>query len=313
MANEVVKYHNDLNAVIFSKFTPVEMDLFFAIVSKARNKGIQEISFTLNEIMEISGYTWRNYKKLVKDLDRTYTKMLGLNYGTKVVKERQITYTRFVLFTTFSITLDFKDDKAEIVDVPNSRIDIGVNPKLYHILNELEQWTNYSLEDFVALKSAYSKTAYRLFKQFRTSGRLFIRMEDFREQFDVPKSYKIGQIDQKIVKPVLKELKPHFDKLKVKKIKSTKQGNPVVAFEFTWTPEPIREFKDFSKNDVINSNSSTVKSREMTPKWLKNEGQQNRSVDELTEEELEIEREKLRKELAELENAKQTKIDDYIR
>ncbi|XAD65639.1 RepB family plasmid replication initiator protein (plasmid) [Enterococcus faecium] len=39
MANEIVKYHHELNTIPLRKFTPVEMNLFFSIVSRMREKG----------------------------------------------------------------------------------------------------------------------------------------------------------------------------------------------------------------------------------------------------------------------------------
>ena len=39
MTNEVVKHHNDLNTVIMRKWTAEEMNFFFAIIAKAREKG----------------------------------------------------------------------------------------------------------------------------------------------------------------------------------------------------------------------------------------------------------------------------------
>lgn len=302
MANEVVKYHNDLNTVPLRKFTATEMNLFFAIVSKARDKGGEKLKFTLKEIMDISGYSMRNYKELAKSLESTYTKILNLNYGTKVVTERSMRITRFVLFPSFDIIFQYNDDRE--IDWAESTLAVQVHPNLYHILNELEQWTNYSLEEFVNLKSSYAKTAYRMLKQYRATGRYYVTIEDFRELFDIPKGYRVSNIDQKVLDPIKKELKIYFKDLKIKKIKSKKVGTPIIAYEFTFEPEKTSSYVDYSKKK---------QPREMTPKWLKNEGQQNRSTDAWTEDELEKEREKVRKELAELDDMKQTKIDDYIK
>ncbi len=37
MSNEIVKYHHELNTIPLRKFTPVEMNLFFSIVSRMRD------------------------------------------------------------------------------------------------------------------------------------------------------------------------------------------------------------------------------------------------------------------------------------
>jgi Initiator Replication protein. len=39
LSNEIVKYDPELNTTPLRKFTPVEMNLFFSIVSRMRDKG----------------------------------------------------------------------------------------------------------------------------------------------------------------------------------------------------------------------------------------------------------------------------------
>lgn len=308
MANEVVKYHNDLNTVPLRKFTATEMNLFFAIVSKARDKGGEKLKFTLKEIMDISGYSMRNYKELAKSLESTYTKILNLNYGTKVVTQRSMRITRFVLFPSFDIIFQYNDDRE--IDWAESTLAVQVHPNLYHILNELEQWTNYSLEEFVNLKSSYAKTAYRMLKQYRATGRYYVTIEDFRELFDIPKGYRVSNIDQKVLDPIKKELKIYFKDLKIKKIKSKKVGTPIIAYEFTFNPEKTGTFVDYSAEKQSDQKSRTSKnSREMTPKWL-NEEQTSKP---LTPEE-QAEAEKLKEQIKNgfwRDEQEQTTLDDY--
>lgn len=45
MANEIVKYEPELNTIPLRKFTPIEMNLFFSIVSRMRDKGNQKYAF----------------------------------------------------------------------------------------------------------------------------------------------------------------------------------------------------------------------------------------------------------------------------
>lgn len=299
---DLVKYHNNLNSVVFGKFNANEMNLFFSIISKLKDKSEDTVIFSWNELKDLSRYKPTATQRFVSDLDKTYKKMLELNYGQTFVKKNRLTYSRFVLFTSFHIDCDLNDDGD--LDASTGIVAIKINPELRHILNDLEQWTQYSLEEFIKLKSTYSKTIFRLLKQFRTTGYLKLSVEEFREQLDIPNSYRMSHINQKVISVAEKELNAHFKNLKINKIKAKKKGAPVVAIEFRWSPEKTGTFVDYSKKK---------QPRELTPKWLKNEGQQNRSTDEMSEEELEIEREKLRKELAELKNAKQTEIDEYIK
>ncbi|MDJ1089979.1 replication initiation protein [Macrococcoides caseolyticum] len=284
---DLVKYHNNLNSVVFGKFTANEMNLFFSIISQVRDKGDSVIKFTWNDLRNLSQYKPTHIDRFVNDLDKTYRKMLELNYGQTFIEKNRISYNRFVLFTSFNITCD--GDEQGNIDVSKGLVTLKINPELRHILNDLEQWTQYSLEDFIKLKSTYSKTVFRLLKQFRTTGYLKLSIEEFKEQLNVPASYRMSHINKKIIEVVENELTTHFDNLKIKKLKAKKKGSPVVAIEFYWTPEQTGKF--------INYNAKN-QPKELTPKWLTDENYINPSNNELTEEELEIEREKLRKEFS---------------
>ena len=52
MANEVVKYHNDLNSVPFRRVNSRELDLFFAICAKMKGKENKEVIFSFSELNE---------------------------------------------------------------------------------------------------------------------------------------------------------------------------------------------------------------------------------------------------------------------
>ena len=59
--------------------------------------------------------------------------------------------------------------------------------------------------------------------QYRSTGYYIVRIEDFKERMDIPESYRqMGQIDQKVLQPALRELQNYFSDLKVAKIKAKK-------------------------------------------------------------------------------------------
>lgn len=52
------------------------------------------------------------------------------------------------------------------------KLEIEVNPKFEYIVNELtKNFTGFKLEEFIALSGKYTKTLYRLLKQFRKTGK----------------------------------------------------------------------------------------------------------------------------------------------
>ncbi|MEJ7365919.1 replication protein Rep, partial [Staphylococcus epidermidis] len=81
------------------------------------------------------------------------------------------------------------------------------------------------------LKSSYSKTMFRLLKQYKHTGYLKLSMEDFRTRLDVSKSYQMCDITKRVLKPISKELTPIFNNLNINKIKSRK-GRKIEYLEF---------------------------------------------------------------------------------
>lgn len=219
-----VSYKNELNLVPMKKFNSKEMDLFFSICARMKNKDAKEIRFPFEELRELSEYKATAIDSFVKDLESVYSKMLNLTYRTDEKNDDGDRIIRhFVLFNEFQI------------NVSKQYIDISVNEKFRHVLNDLTGGTfsKFELQAFTSIKSRYTKTLFRLLMQFKDTGFYVVKVDDFRTLLDVPTSYQMYNIDQKILAPALEELGCYFDNLKVKKIK-VKKGNKIDRFEFTF-------------------------------------------------------------------------------
>ncbi|HDX6325275.1 TPA: replication initiation protein, partial [Campylobacter fetus subsp. venerealis] len=127
-------------------------------------------------------------------------------------------------------------------------LQASISPKFLYILNNFESgnFTMFELAEFSSLSSKYTQTLYRLLKQYKTTGYLTIKWADFIEIMDIPKSYPIGMIDSRVLKPAIAELtqeadifnqnNPIFKKLIYKKIRGKGRGRPVESIEFYFTP-----------------------------------------------------------------------------
>lgn len=233
--NELVKYHHELNTIPLRKFTPVEMNLFFSIVSRMREKGNKTVRFTFDQLKDLSNYKATANVRFVEDLKTTYEKILSLRFGRR--SQSGLTVEMFVMFTKFKI-----DGDAE-----EPYVDIQIFEDALPLLNGLDSWVRYSLQQFNELQSSYSKTMFRLLKQFRTKGYAYFSKEDFHELLDIPKSYKQGNIDQKILQPIRQELTAIFKGLSIKKKYGKGRGKPVIGYQFTFKPE-IKKANDFNKH-----------------------------------------------------------------
>jgi len=234
LSNEIVKYDPELNTIPLRKFTPVEMNLFFSIVSRMRDKGDKTVRFSFDQLKELSAYKPTANNRFIDDIESTYQKILGLRFGRR--SKDGLHREFFVMFTEFEIN-GHADDPY---------VDIKIYPKAIKLLNELESWVRYALSEFRDLKSSYAKTMFRLLKQFRTTGYAYFSVSDFNELLDVPKSYKSSNINQSILKPIKEELTPLFRGLTVRKKYGKGRGKPVIGYSFTWKPEK-KDANDFSQ------------------------------------------------------------------
>ena len=235
MANEIVKYHHELNTIPLRKFSPVEMNLFFSIISRLRDKGDQTVRFSFEQLKDLSDYKATANARFVDDLKSTYEKILSLRFGRR--SESGLSVEMFVMFTRFKINGD--------VDEPY--VDIQLFEDALPLLNGLDEWVRYSLQQFNDLQSSYSKTMFRLLKQFRTTGYAYFSKEDFNELLDIPKSYRESDVNKKVLKPIKEELTPLFRGLTIKKKYGKGRGKPVIGYQFSFKAEH-KNADDFSKS-----------------------------------------------------------------
>jgi plasmid replication initiation protein len=228
MANEIVKYENRLNDVVLRRFNSREMNLFFSIAARVRDKGTDEIELSFDQLRDMSKYT-QHGEQFVQDLNQTYHKLLSLNAMT----DDGNTITAFVLFTKYEIV---RSEEA---------VRISVNPQFKGMFNELSNWTRFSLAQFATLKSTYSKTMFRILKQWRSIGKKHFEIEEFRTLLDVPKSYRPSDLDKRVLKYLKEELVVPFPGLAIKK-EHKGRGNKITGYTFTWKPQ-ANDADDFSR------------------------------------------------------------------
>ena len=225
MSNELVKFQPELNTIPLRKFTPTEMNLFFSIVSRMRNKGAQTVQFTFDQLKDLSNYKPTANNRFIDDIERTYDHLMDLRFGHR--SKSGLDRERFTMFITFEIK-----GSAEV-----PYVDIQVHPKAIPLLNDLAQWVRFNLPEFNNLTSSYAKTMFRLIKQYRTTGYVYFSKADFNELLDIPKSYKEFHINQRVLTPIKEELTPLFHGLTVRKKYGKGRGKPVIGYAFAWKPE----------------------------------------------------------------------------
>lgn len=245
--NEIVKYHNNFNSVALKNFNGVEIDLLMAICSKLKNEDINEIKLEFSDLRRMINSKHRGELRFIQNLEQMYKKLLNLSI--RIETEDKI--TNFILFTKYEI---LKKQKIII---------IKINEEFKFLLNKLiNNFTRFELNEFISLKSNYSKEIYRRLKQFKHTGIWKIKMNNFRELLNIPEKYRMSEIDKKVLKISIEELNKYFNNFKIIKIK---KGRKIEFLEFKFVPEKKYNEKIESSDRELSFPDETKKI-ETTPK-----------------------------------------------
>ena len=206
---------------------------------------------SFDELKKLSNYSpeTRNINRFVDDLQRVYDKMLDIRYTIKT--ETKI--KKFVLFYKYEI------------DISDRYLEIATSPDLKYILNSItNNFTKFELKEMIHLKSTYSKNMFRILKQYKHAG--YMKIKDFRERLDIPKTYQMNDITKRVLKPIINELFSIFNNLNINKIKA-KKGRKIEWLEFTFDAE--KRIHNKRQPQITNiGKSRQYTNREKTPKWL---------------------------------------------
>ncbi|HDD7091893.1 TPA: replication initiation protein [Staphylococcus aureus] len=253
MTGETVVYKNEMNLVPLRRFTATEINLFFAMCNKLKEQDTNTLRLSFDELKKLSNYSPEtlNINRFANDLDNVYKKMLNLT----IRYEDDDVIERFVLFNHYRI------HKRE------QYLEISTSSNLKHILNSItNNFTKFELKEMTRLKSTYSKNMFRLLKQYKHTGYLKIHIDDFKNRLDIPKSYRMTDINKNVFKPIIIELGSIFNNLTINKIKA-KKGRKIEWIEFTFDAEKRIHNKRQPQMSKIDKSRQYVR-REKTPKWL---------------------------------------------
>ena len=217
--NEIVKYHNNFNSVALKNFNGIEIDLLMAICSKLKNEDTNEVELKFSDLRRMINSRNRGELRFIQNLEQMYKKLISLSI--RIETEDKI--INFVLFTKYEI---LKKQKT---------ILIKINEDFKFLLNKfISNFTRFELNEFISLKSSYSKEIYRRLKQFKHTGIWKVRIDNFRKLLNIPEKYRISEIDKKVFKISIEELNKYFDNFEIIKIK---KGRKIEYIEFKFTPE----------------------------------------------------------------------------
>ncbi|EKL5030378.1 replication initiation protein [Campylobacter jejuni] len=229
----------------------IQMDMFMAIISLTKDKkentpflkkffnpDKRKIIIPQKKFIELCRLndSKMDYKEIFFAIDDCLKKLC--NFLISYQKDERTIYN-FVCFEEANIIAD--------------EVHITLQSRFYDmIINKKFGFTAFELAEFAELSGKYTKTLYRLLKQFRTTGKAYFEWEEFCRIMKIPENYRQIDIDQRILKPAIKELSKErnlFDQIRVpfknlayekEKTAGRGRGGKVSGISFTFKPENIQ-------------------------------------------------------------------------
>lgn len=241
MSKEIVKYSNKLNNIPFKNFEKVDLNFFYAICAKVREKGSELIEIPLDEIKVMTEYKSTSVERFKSDLVRMNEKLRSC-HG---IYETDDEIVQFNLFSTFTIV---KSRKV---------LKIRVNPDVAWLLNNIaKEFTSFELQEYVSLDGIYAKALYGLLKQWKTHGcTKKYGVSELKELLSIP-DYETRRFLDKVINPAIEEINKSgaFKNLRCEVIKAKKRGRPVEGYVFRFDLEDLSgqiSFSDLEEFDEI--------------------------------------------------------------
>lgn len=246
-------YCNELNVIPMPKLKAKEMDFYMKILYEIKANEKREFRLNVSEFFKEIRST-NSDKVLFKMFEAFADKVLIHNIK---IKEPQ-KFTAFVCF-----------EKCEW-DLDTNEIIITAQKDFYELLMDKEKpYTRLDLEEYWDLSSEYAKRLYPYLMQFRSTGVLFMKWDDFKEKLHIPKIYQTSDIDKRVLNPLIKDLtKEHnlfsgnrviFKGLTYEKIYKWgrgRGGKVIDIIKFTWDTDTaerdIKKITQHSKNIAKN-------------------------------------------------------------
>jgi plasmid replication initiation protein len=204
----IVKHHNYISESIID-LELIELNIFVAIIYKI--KGFKEITFDSKEIKKYSGSKERGYKRFDETIQRLQKRAIKL--------KTEKGYKTIMPFPTLDFNLEEK------------KITVKINEDILPLLSDLKkQFTLYSIDEFVALESKYSKRMFQMLKQYESIGKRTFTV-DFLKNILVADYKRFYDLEKNVLKKVKDDINQKTS-LKVDYVKN-KEGRKINSVEFT--------------------------------------------------------------------------------
>lgn len=258
---DIVKYRNEFNLTSLNVLNKIEMDILFTICSKITKNKSMSAEMSFEELKEKAFLTEKRYvwESAIKKFSSLADKILSI----KFVITKEQSFDMMTLFNRF--TADEKEQK----------MIVELNPCFAHYLFDIPEkigFSRFELEQFIFLKSKYSKTLFRHLLQNFT-GKWIVEIKKLKKILDFPKSYTAGKVLQYIQK-ILPELEStgYFSNIELDYTTYNRQGRPIkdIIFSYKINKEKTLEIKG---QTTLNYQPVIEKKEKVITKVVSNSGE----------------------------------------
>ena len=236
-----IRIHKKLNLMPINFKKETLINIFYGLIKIFnRVNGPQDsIEVTKTELWKLGGFKGEYNSEYIKDLVGEITKADTF----KISEEHEISGSIFV-------TERIGDKYKIYITEPYRKLlftrkDLEIMTKAKNkekmAVGELDYWDTTlkgKSKELVLLKEAdilgingkYNKRLYSLLGQFKKTGEYWTSMDNFKSLLEIPKSYKMGDIDKRILEPAKKELKEKAG-IEISDIRKPKKGRKIYKIE----------------------------------------------------------------------------------
>ena len=228
MNNDLVKVHKDFINLNIGLLGEKELELFYYICLRTREKKDKAIEIDFSSIRKALGDIKKSdLKKYIVGLQH---KLASLKITS--ISEKEI--STIILFD--KLTNVIEEDKL-IVRVTESSL---------YFFNNANSYLRFLFSDVRKLKGKYSKLLIPYLMDKSNEKKAEFEKERFFNILEVEESYRnnLSDFNKRILKPAVAELKKIFENLKVEPLKN---GRVIKEYKFTWT----NDFNFQNKKDNI--------------------------------------------------------------
>lgn len=258
-----IRLHKELNLMTIKFGREIFVNLFYKLHKKF-NKLYEPTILTMGKMefweflgFELNAYNPKYFNELIGILTQNiyfkvneHTAIGGSVFTTKLEDDEiKIAVTEFYkpyIFTKYELDMMRKAKNKEKLE-----------PK------ELDYWDKtlkskskelvlLSEANVLNIKTKYGKRLYTLLGQFKHSKKFICKMSKFKELMEVPKSYRMSEIDKQVFAPAIKEIQEKTD-IKNIKINKIKVGREIDKIEITFSvnPREIQKIKEAEQAETI--------------------------------------------------------------